>query len=81
LDLTFQRDSKSSLLSQCRTFVSWDSSPEGTLRHFIYDQWVAEKKLHFDSNLHYSLIKDDEGVVQAKVDEVSLLIAHSYILS
>jgi hypothetical protein len=79
LDVAFQQESKSTLLSQCRTFVPWDSSPEGVLRHFIYNQWVEVKTLNFDHALHYCLIKDNDGVVQAKVDEVSLLIAHFYI--
>jgi hypothetical protein len=80
LDHAFQQESKSTLISQCRTFVPWNSFPEGALRHFIYDQWVEEKKLNFDNALHYCLIKDDDNVVQAKVDEVSLLTAHFYIL-
>ena len=38
------------------------------------------KKLNFNNALHYCLIKDDDNVVQAKVNEVSLLIAYLYIL-
>jgi hypothetical protein len=77
LDLAFQQNSKSTLRQQqCRTFIPWDSSPEGVLRHYIYKNWAETKTLEFDETLHYCLIKDDGGKVQAKVYEVCLQMSH-----
>ena len=55
----------------CHTFLRWDFSAEGALRHFIYNKFVSTEK--FPSYTHYCAIKDDNNVVQSKVDEVSII--------
>ncbi|KAI9431151.1 hypothetical protein H4582DRAFT_2085411 [Lactarius indigo] len=54
--------------SCCHTLVNWNSCPEGILRHYIYKKHVGPPI--FEDITHYCLIKDDGGVVQAKVHEV-----------
>jgi hypothetical protein len=74
IDSTFFHINKQKPSPECYTFVSWKSSAEGVLRNFVYNQSVAP--MVFEDTMHYSLIRDDQGVVTAKVYEVSLPMCH-----